>query len=76
MENFTSLRPEILQNLLEKGCSFKARRVFLFLAERIKHAWFHELNISKLSLGNHKIQIQKRGIFNAKYLMTVPKDFS
>ncbi|HQS84266.1 MAG: hypothetical protein B7Y25_05035 [Alphaproteobacteria bacterium 16-39-46] len=76
MESLTSLRPEILQNLLEKGCSFKARRVFLFLAERTKHSWFRELNTSKLSLGDHKIQIQKRGIFNAKYLMTVPKGFS
>jgi len=73
MESLVSLRPEILQNLLEEKCSYKVRRVFLFLAERTGHPWFRELNISRLSLGDHKIQIQKRGVYNAKYLMTVPK---
>ncbi len=73
MESLTSLRPKILQNLLEEGCSFKTKRVFLFLAERAQHAWFNELKTSRLSLGDHKIQIQREGVYNSKYLMTVPK---
>jgi hypothetical protein len=73
MEGLTTLRPKLVQELLEACRSIKVRRLFLFLAEECNHSWIKKLNLSRLSLGKGKRVIQKNGVFNAKYGITVPK---
>lgn len=72
MENLVSLRPIILQSLLEKCNSIKLKRLFLYLADKQGHNWFNKLEISHINLGLGKRQIIKGGRLDKKYEITVP----
>lgn len=72
METLTSLRPRILQSLLESCRSIKVKRLFLFLAEECGHPWFKELNLSKIDLGKGKRMLKKGGYFDSKYQISIP----
>jgi len=71
MAGLTTLRPELVQELLEACRSVKAKRLFLFLAEEAGHPWVKELDTSKLDLGRGKRSIVKGGRFDPKYGITV-----
>jgi hypothetical protein len=73
IENLITLRPNILQELLEKCTSIKVKRIFLYLAERINHPWFTRLDLRKIDLGSGKRQIIDDGFFDSKYQITVPR---
>jgi len=72
-ESLTSLRPTIVQSLLERRASIKAKRLFLHFAARSRHQWFHELNLSRISIGTGVRQIVKGGKIDPEYLITFPK---
>lgn len=72
MEGLNNLRPNLVQNLLEKCTSIKVKRLFLFLAEKANHSWVKHLNIEKIDLGSGKRSIVKNGVYNPKYKITVP----
>jgi hypothetical protein len=74
MEQLTTLRSDVLQRLLEGTDNYRIKRVFLYMAEKAEHYWFHELNIDKIDLGSSKLQLVKNGIYNAKYQITIPKE--
>ncbi|RLD09884.1 hypothetical protein DRI50_11660 [candidate division KSB1 bacterium] len=74
MEALTTLRPELLQSLLENCRSIKAKRLFLFMAEKHNHFWFSYLNKEKINLGEGKRRIVDKGILDKKYLITVPQE--
>jgi hypothetical protein len=76
MENMISLRPSMVQHLLENCTSLKVKRLFLHLAEKISHPWFKKLNLEKIDLGSGKRVIFKNGVLDKKYNITVPKDES
>ena len=76
MEGLTTLRPQLLQNLLEECNSIKVRRLFLFIAEKNDHQWFQELNLERIKLGSGKRVIVDEGVFNKKYQITVPKEYA
>lgn len=71
MGGLTTLRPELVQELLEACRSVKAKRLFLFLAEEADHAWVKELSVSKVDLGKGKRSIVKGGRLDPKYQITV-----
>ena len=75
MENLITLRPDILQELLENCTSIKVKRIFLYLAERINHPWFKRLDLTKIGLGSGKRQIVDNGFLDSKYQITVPRSF-
>lgn len=75
MESLTTLRPQILQLLLENCQSVKVKRVFLYIADQIRHAWQKKLSTKKIYLGSGKRQIEKNGVLDRKYLITVPKGY-
>ena len=75
MEMLTSLRPELVQHLLEVCNSIKVKRLFLYMAEKQNHFWFEQLNQDKIDLGRGKRSIVKNGVFNKKYQITVPKEY-
>lgn len=76
MEGLTTLRPQLVQSLLEECISVKVKRLFLFLAEKLEHNWFKELQIENINLGGGKRVIVKNGMLNKKYNITVPREYA
>lgn len=76
MEQLTTLRPDIVQSLLETTKNYKMKRLFLYMAEKASHYWFDELNLANIDLGTHKLQLVKSGVYINKYKMTIPKELN
>ena len=74
MEQLTTLRPDILQILLETTKNFRVKRLFLYMAEKADHYWFDLLDSSKVPLGTSKLQLVEGGIYIDKYKITIPKE--
>ena len=72
MEGLTTLRPSVVQDLLVNCRSVKVKRLFLWSAETIGHAWFGRLDLERVELGNGRRQLYKGGRLNLKYQITVP----
>lgn len=72
MEGLTTLRPRLVQALLETCASVKVKRLFLFMAENCKHSWRGKVDLSKVDLGKGKRALIKGGRLDAKYQITVP----
>ena len=73
LENLVTLRPTIVQQLLEACTSIKVKRLFLWGAEQIGHTWFELLTPGSVDLGAGKRQLYKGGEFDPKYRITVPR---
>jgi hypothetical protein len=74
MEQLTTLRPAMVQTLLETNVSVKVKRLFLYMAEKANHAWLEDVDLSKVSLGSGKRSIVKNGVYNTKYGIVIPED--
>jgi hypothetical protein len=72
VEGLTTLRPELLQALLEACKSVKVKRMFLFLADGAKHAWRAQLQDKRIKLGHGKRSLVAEGRFDRRYQITVP----
>jgi len=72
MEGLTTLRPELVQTLLERCWSVKVKRLFLFFAEKCNHPWLPKVSLKKVKLGKGKRLIVKGGRFDSKYQISVP----
>ncbi|MFR9534110.1 MAG: type IV toxin-antitoxin system AbiEi family antitoxin domain-containing protein, partial [Rikenellaceae bacterium] len=70
----TTLRPKLLQQLLELCSSVKVKRLFLYMAEKSGHSWFRSLDLDKIDLGSGKRMIEKNGVYNSKYMITLPNE--
>lgn len=73
MEGMTTLRPKLLQPLLEQCSSIKVKRLFLYLASRAGHDWFKRLDTTKLELGRGDRTITRGGVYIAQHGITVPQ---
>jgi hypothetical protein len=76
LENLTTLRPSVLQHLLENCTSLKTKRVFLHLASVVNQTWFERLNLNKINLGTGKRVVFKNGVLDKRFNITVPKEFN
>ncbi len=74
MEGLTTLRPKLLQPLLEQCGSIKVKRLFLYLADRAGYDWVKRLDTARLELGSGDRTITKGGVYVAQYGITVPKE--
>lgn len=72
MEGLTTLRPRVVQALLERCNSVKVKRLFMVLAESCGHAWVKKLDLSKVNFGKGKRMLVRGGRFDSKYSITVP----
>jgi hypothetical protein len=72
MEGLTTLRPSLVQELLESCRSVKVKRLFMHLAEKSAHSWVEKLDTTKIDLGKGKRVVVAGGRFDAKYGITVP----
>ena len=76
MESLTTLRPKLLQSLLETCTSQKVRRLFVYMAEKAGHPWFKALNLGSITLGTSRYMIVPTGKYISKYNMTIPKELA
>lgn len=76
MQSMTTLRPQLLQALLENCRSVKAKRLFLLFAEHEGHAWWNKLNLKTISLGQGKRVIGQGGYYYPKYQISIPLKLS
>jgi hypothetical protein len=74
MEGMSDLSPRRLQTLLEVCASVKVKRLFLFFADRHRHAWLSRLDMSRIDLGAGKRVLVKGGRLDPHYNITVPSD--
>jgi hypothetical protein len=71
MESLTSLRPQVLQRLLENCTSVKTKRLFMHAAERTNHAWLKRLDLSKVDFGSGRRTIHAGGHLDKKYDLVI-----
>lgn len=74
MEGLTTLRPKLVQALLEACHFIKVKRLFLYLAECCEHGWLQKLLLDRVDLGSGKRVIVSGGKLDPKYLITVPRE--
>jgi len=72
MEGLTTLRPQVVQALLERCASVKVKRLFMVVAESCQHAWVTKLDLAKVDFGKGKRMLVRGGRLDSKYNITVP----
>ena len=72
MDGLTTLRPALVQKLLQDCTSIKVKRLFLYLAEKSQHKWFKDIKLKKINIGSGKRIIVKGGKLVPKYKIVVP----
>ncbi|MBR3074773.1 MAG: type IV toxin-antitoxin system AbiEi family antitoxin [Bacteroidales bacterium] len=76
MEMMTTLRPALVQQLLEKCTSIKVKRLFLYMAEKAGHSWFRAIDLSNVNLGKGIRNISATGRFDKRYQIIIPAELA
>lgn len=76
MEGLTTLRPQLVQSLLESCTSLKVKRLFLYMAEKSNHPWYKELMTDRINYGTSRLMVTPRGKYIKKYNMTISKELA
>ena len=76
MESLTTLRPKLVQTLLESCTSQKVKRLFLYMAEKANHPWFKAIRLENVNLGTSRLMITPTGKYINKYNMTISKELA
>ena len=74
MQAMTTLRPQRVGLLLRHCRSIKAKRLFLALAERHRHAWLAHVPMEGVDLGRGKRALVPGGRLHPTYQITLPGD--
>lgn len=74
MEGLSDLSPRRLQTVLEACGNVKVKRLFLFFADRHRHAWRSHLDTARIDLGTGKRSLVPGGKLDKHYQITVPED--
>lgn len=74
IESMTLIRPKLMQNLLEQCASIKARRLFLYLAERANLPVLRHLDLDRIDLGAGDRSLVPNGRYVAKYRLLLPRE--
>jgi hypothetical protein len=72
MQGLSTLRPKLVDELLQACASIKAKRLFLYMAEKAGHQWFKHLNANRMNLGEGHRRLAADGVYVAKYNLTIP----
>lgn len=71
LELLPTLHPKRLQQLLESCTSIKVKRLFLYLASRVGHEWYHALQRETIHLGTSVYQVTASGRFVSEFNLIV-----
>lgn len=74
MQAMTTLRPQRVGLMLRHCRSIKAKRLFLALAERHRHAWLAHVPLEDVDLGRGKRALAPGGRLHPTYQITLPGD--
>jgi predicted transcriptional regulator of viral defense system len=74
MEMLTTLRPKLVQQLLEQCSSVKVKRLFLYLAEKANYPWYKAIDTGRVDLGSGRRMISPTGKYVSKYNITIPTE--
>jgi len=74
-EGLTTLRPNVINQLIKQCDSKKVVRLFCFFMDYYNYQWKSFVKVDNIEIGTGKMQIVKGGALDKKYLITVPKDF-
>lgn len=74
VESMTSIRPKLMQDLLEQCTSIKVRRLFLYLAERANLPVRRHLEADRIDLGTGDRSLVPNGRYVAKYKLLLPAE--
>lgn len=74
IEQLPTLRADVMQKLLECTKSFRVKRMFLYMAEKVNYPWVAELEMNKIDLGKSSLQLCSGGSYVSKYKMIIPKE--
>lgn len=72
-DSATTLRPQLLMNLLLACHNVKAKRLFLWFAKRHGFSWFKQLEVGAINLGSGKRVVVEGGALDKQYQITVPR---
>jgi hypothetical protein len=75
IENLSTLRANLLQELLESCNSIKVKRLFFCLSEKARHSWITLLNKEKIDFGSGNRHIVTGGYLDPAYNITLPKNW-
>ena len=76
MESLTTLRPALIQQLLEACNSYKTKRLFLYMAEKAGYPWYKAIKADRIDIGSSRKMIVPTGKYIRKYNMTIPKELA
>lgn len=76
MEGLANLRPKVVQQLLEACTSIKAKRLFLYMAEKAGHRWLSRIDVSRVDLGSGDRSLATGGVYVPKYGLVMPKSLA
>ena len=74
MEGLTTLRPNLMQQLLEKCTSIKVKRLFLFMADKAQLPIMKHMELEKIDLGAGDRSIAKSGVYDSQFKLVLPKE--
>lgn len=74
-EGLTTLRPAVVNTLLQASVQAKAKRLFLFLADYYAYPWASRIDRKSLDLGRGKRLVTRGGKLDKRYQITVPGAF-
>ena len=67
----SALRPQVVRRLLEQCASVKTKRLFMHVAERLRHPWVTELDLARVDFGSGKRTIHPGGRLDTRYHLVV-----
>lgn len=76
MQGLTTLRPKLLQPLLEQCSSIKVKRLFLYMTHKAGHDWRKRLDLSRLELGTGDRSIITGGVYIAQFGIIISKELA
>lgn len=71
LELLPTLRPQILQDLLNNCASIKVKRLFIYLSSKINHTWYEALDLKKIDLGTSVYKIDDNGKYVKEFNIIV-----
>ena len=74
MQAMTTLRPQRVGLMLRRCRSIKAKRLFLALANRHRHAWLPHVSLDGVDLGKGNRSLVPGGRLDPAYQITLPGD--
>lgn len=74
IEGLQTLRPSLVQELLEKCSSIKVKRLFLYMAEKANLPVLKHLKTDKIDVGSGDRTIVSEGKYVSKYGLTLPQE--